>query len=218
MPSRNEPTERLRRVTTNTCSSVPPAANMVTSADKRKSFYEDVVQSGTMQDTGIGTPYAEIAAACRPSIARISRAQHEFLCVQCCSSFGRGTPHLHIDYILIVEYKQGVDTQNGIAQALKEMGYGTGKDAIARWREAECKILTEICSRHGIQIAAPEKSRGSLTVEQYKEYAKSRNRWMRRNKKSLGLTSSIKRKPSLSAKQPPPSPIIKPCLKRAQGR
>lgn len=37
---------------------------------------------------------------------------------------------------------------------------------------AECKVLTEICARHGIQIAAPEKSRGSLTVEQYKEYAK----------------------------------------------
>ena len=66
----------------------------------------------------------------------------------------------------------GVDTQNGIAQALKEMGYGSGKDTISRWREAECKVLTEICSRNGIQIAAPEKSRGSLTVEQYKEYAK----------------------------------------------
>ena len=37
---------------------------------------------------------------------------------------------------------------------------------------AECKVLTEICARHGIQIADPEKSRGSLTVEQYKEYAK----------------------------------------------
>lgn len=52
------------------------------------------------------------------------------------------------------------------------MGYGSGKESIARWREAECKVLTEICARHGIQIAAPEKSRGSLTVEQYKEYAK----------------------------------------------
>lgn len=66
----------------------------------------------------------------------------------------------------------GVDTRNGIAQALKEMGYGSGKETIARWREVECKVLTEICVRHGIQIAAPEKSRGSLTVEQYKEYAK----------------------------------------------
>lgn len=82
------------------------------------------------------------------------------------------TPHLHIDYIPVGHYKSGVDTRNGIAQALKEMGYGSGKETIARWREAECKVLTEICARHGIQIAAPEKSRGSLTVEQYKEYAK----------------------------------------------
>ena len=52
------------------------------------------------------------------------------------------------------------------------MGYGSGKETIARWREAEFKVLTEICAQHGIQIAAPDKSRGSLTVEQYKEYAK----------------------------------------------
>ena len=32
------------------------------------------------------------------------------------------TPHLHIDYIPVGHYKMGVDTQNGIAQALKEMG------------------------------------------------------------------------------------------------
>ena len=32
------------------------------------------------------------------------------------------TPHLHIDYIPIGHYKRGVDTQNGLAQALKEMG------------------------------------------------------------------------------------------------
>lgn len=41
------------------------------------------------------------------------------------------TPHLHIDYVPVGHYKRGVDTQNGIAQALKEMGYGTGKNAIA---------------------------------------------------------------------------------------
>lgn len=51
------------------------------------------------------------------------------------------------------------------------MGYGTGKDAISRWREGERAVLEKICKAHGIEIAAPEKSRGSLTVEQYKEYA-----------------------------------------------
>ncbi len=37
--------------------------NVVTSADKRKSFYEDVVQIGDMKDTGVGTVDAETAKA-----------------------------------------------------------------------------------------------------------------------------------------------------------
>ncbi len=149
-----------------------PAQSVVTSADKRKSFYEDVVQIGTMQDTGVGTPDAEIAAACLSEYMQgFQERNPNFYVFNAVLHLVEATPHLHIDYIPIGHYKQGIDTQNGIAQALKEMGYGTGKEAIARWRETECKLLTVICNRHGIQIAAPEKSRGSLTVEQYKEYA-----------------------------------------------
>lgn len=79
------------------------------------------------------------------------------------------TPHLHIDYIPVGHYKRGQDTQNGIAQALKEMGYGTGKQAIARWRVAEVEVLNKICLEHGIKPLAPEKARGTLEVEEYKE-------------------------------------------------
>lgn len=38
--------------------------NVVTSPDKRKSFYEVVVQIGTMNDTAVGSPDAEIAKNC----------------------------------------------------------------------------------------------------------------------------------------------------------
>ena len=146
---------------------------MVTSADKRKSFYEDVVQIGDMKNTGVGTPDAEIATACLTEYMQgFQERNPNFYVFNAVLHLDEATPHLHIDYIPVGHYKMGVDTQNGIAQALKEMGYGSGKDTISRWREAECKVLTEICARHGIQIAAPQKSRGSLTVEQYKEYAK----------------------------------------------
>ncbi len=149
--------------------------SVITAADKRKRFYEDVVQIGTMQDTGVGTPDAEIAAACLTEYMQgFQERNPNFYVFNAVLHLDEATPHLHIDYIPVGHYKQGVDTQNGIAQALKEMGYGTGKEAIARWREAECKLLTVICNRHGIQIAAPEKSRGSLTVEQYKEYAEAK--------------------------------------------
>lgn len=145
---------------------------VVTSVDKRKSFYEDVVQIGTMDDTGVGSPDGQIAAECLTKYVKGFAARNpNFHVFFSALHLDERTPHLHIDYIPVGHYKQGVDTQNGLAQALKEMGYGTGKDAINRWRLAERAVLEQICKEHGIEISAPEKSRGSLTVEQYKEYA-----------------------------------------------
>lgn len=150
-----------------------PPPYVVTSADKRKSFYEDVVQIGTMDDTGVGSPDGQIAAECLTEYVKGFAARNpNFHVFFSALHLDERTPHLHIDYIPVGHYKQGVDTQNGLAQALKEMGYGTGKDAINRWRLAERAVLEQICKEHGIEISAPEKSRGSLTVEQYKEYAK----------------------------------------------
>ena len=94
------------------------------------------------------------------------------------------TPHLHIDYIPIGHYKRGMDIQNGIAQALKEMGYGDGKQAIARWREKEVEVLNEICHRHGIEPLPPEKSRGILEVSEYKEQRRKAEQLAVENEKS----------------------------------
>lgn len=41
-----------------------PSNTVVTAADKRKSFYEDVVQIGKMDDSGVGTEDAELVAEC----------------------------------------------------------------------------------------------------------------------------------------------------------
>ena len=149
-----------------------PPPYVVTSPDKRKSFYEDVVQIGTMDDTGVDSPDGQSASECLTEYVKGFAARNpNFHVFFSALHLDERTPHLHIDYIPVGHYKQGVDTQNGLAQALKEMGYGTGKDAINRWRLAERAVLEQICREHGIEISAPEKSRGSLTVEQYKEYA-----------------------------------------------
>jgi len=79
------------------------------------------------------------------------------------------TPHLHIDYIPVGHYTRGMDTQNGLAKALEEMGHGKGKGAINEWRLSERKVLEDICKTHGIKIKEPEKGRGySLTPDEYK--------------------------------------------------
>ena len=58
-----------------------------------------------------------------------------------------------------------------MAKALEEMGYGTGANAINRWRLAEWEVQKNICTAHGIEISEPKKSRGySYTVAEYGEH------------------------------------------------
>lgn len=148
--------------------------NVVTSPDKRKSFYEDVVQIGTMNDTAVGTADAEIAKKCLTEYMEdFQRRNPNFYVFNAVLHMDEATPHLHIDYIPVGHYKRGIDTQNGIAQALKEMGYGYGKDAIAKWRKSEYDVLREICVRNGIEISEPQKGRGhSYVPDEYKAYQK----------------------------------------------
>lgn len=144
--------------------------NVVTSADKRKSFYEDIVQIGDMNDTGVGTVDAEIAKAVLTEYMNGFEQRNPNFKVFCAVlHMDEATPHLHIDYVPIGHYSRGIPVQNGIAQALEEMGFGTGKNAIARWRESEYQVLKSICIKHEIELAPPQKSVGSKSVELYKE-------------------------------------------------
>lgn len=149
-----------------------PCNNVITAADKRKSFYEDIVQIGCKDDTGTDTPDAKIAVEClKEYMESFQKRNPNFYVFNAVLHNDEATPHLHIDYIPIGHYKRGVDTQNGLAQALKEMGYGEGENAINRWRIAELNVLTEICIQHGIEISAPHKSRGySFKVDEYKQH------------------------------------------------
>lgn len=149
---------------------VKPCNTVRTAADKRKSFYEDVVQIGKKEDSGYGTEDFQLVAEClKEYMEGFQNRNPNFYVFNAVLHMDEATPHLHIDYIPVGHYKRGQDVQNGIAQALKEMGYGEGKMAIAKWRAAEVEVLNAICLEHGIKPLAPEKARGTLEVEEYKE-------------------------------------------------
>lgn len=144
--------------------------NVLISADKRHSFYEDIVQIGDMKDTGVGTVDAETAKAVLTEYMNGFEQRNPNFKVFCAVlHMDEATPHLHIDYIPIGHYSRGIPVQNGIAQALSEMGFGVGKNAIARWRQSEYEVLKSICIRYEIELAPPKKSVGSKSVELYKE-------------------------------------------------
>lgn len=155
----------------------PVTETKLTSPDKRKSFYECLVQLGTMEDTGVGTADGKKATECLCEYMKgFSQRNPNFYVFNAVIHLDEKTPHLHIDYIPVGHYKRGIDTQNGIAQALKEMGYGDGKNAIARWRQAEYLVFRQICEEHGFTISEPQKSRGSLTVSEYKKFCADKKR------------------------------------------
>jgi hypothetical protein len=149
-----------------------PSKNVLTGTNKQKSFYEDLVQIGTMKDTGIGTADSEIAAKCLTEyIQGFQQRNPNFYVFNAILHMDEATPHLHIDYIPVGHFNSGIKTRNAMAQALKEMGYGDGKNAINRWRLAEWNVLNQICKAHGIEISEPKKSRGfDFTSEEYKAY------------------------------------------------
>lgn len=147
-----------------------PCGTIREAPTKHKSFYEDVVQIGKMEDSGIGTEDFQLIADCLKEYMEGFRKRNpNFYVFNAVLHMDEATPHLHIDYVPVGHYKRGQDTQNGIAQALKEMGYGKGKKAIAKWRAAEVEVLNKICLEHGIKPLEPEKARGTVEIPEYKE-------------------------------------------------
>ena len=147
-----------------------PCNTVKVNALDQKSFYEVVVQIGKREDSGIGTEDEQLVADClKEYMEGFQNRNPNFYVFNAVLHMDEATPHLHFDYIPVGHYKRGQDVQNGIAQALKEMGYGGGKMAIARWRAAEVEVLNAICLEHGIKPLAPEKARGTLEIEEYKE-------------------------------------------------
>lgn len=146
-----------------------PSKSVIIGANKQKSFYEDLVQIGTNDDTGVGTPDAEVAVACLKEYMEGFQKRNPNLYVfNAVMHLDEATPHLHINYIPVGHYDRGLDTRNAMAKALEEMNFGLDARAINRWRLKEWAVLSNICAEYGIDISEPQKSRGySFTVEEY---------------------------------------------------
>jgi len=146
----------------------------------RKSFYEDLVQIGDKDSFACGTFEGNKAKECLDIYMRgFQERNPNFYVFSAVIHMDEATPHLHLDYVPFSEkYKHGMKKQNSISKALGDMGFGTDKGAIDRWRQRERKVLEEICKENGIEITAPKsEKRDRLTVGEYKaikEKAKSK--------------------------------------------
>lgn len=150
----------------------PPGKSFIVNANKQKCFYEHLVYIGTKKDSGIGTSDAEITKEClREYMEGFQGRNPNFYVFNAVMHLDESTPHLHIDYIPVGHFKNGLEVRNAKNKALEEMNFGKDAKANNRWRLAEWDILKNICNAHGIEISEPKKSRGySYTVEEYGEH------------------------------------------------
>jgi len=149
-----------------------PGTSVVTGANKQKSFYEDLVQIGTKDDTGVGSADAKVTAECLCEYMEgFQQRNPNFYIFNAVMHLDEATPHLHIDYIPVGHFIKGIEKRNAMAKALEEMGHGSGANAINRWRLSEWEVLKKICLEHGVAISEPRKSRGySFAAQEYGEH------------------------------------------------
>lgn len=152
------------------------ADTVIKNNNKQQSFYEYVVGVGTMQDTGYATnpDMAATSVEClKEYMAGFQKRNPQLHVFNAVIHRDEATPHLHYDIIPFAEgFKKGMTRQQGLNKALEQMGYGTGKAAIANFTQSERKVFREICEAHGIEIAEETKGRGyTYTCEEYRQTA-----------------------------------------------
>lgn len=139
-------------------------------ADKQlKPMYEFVVQVGNRENH----PDVE---TCKRILSRWvmqfnERFGQHFALKQAVIHLDEATPHLHIEVVPVAKSTRGLAVQNSLNKAIKQAGFDDYKSMLPAWDD----ILTECMERDGIDRVAgsEERSRGHMTVEQYKDFKRS---------------------------------------------
>lgn len=168
------------------------ADTVIKNDNKQQSFYEYVVGVGTMHNTGYASSpeAAKVAVEClREYMAGFGERNPQFHVFNAVIHQDEATPHLHYDMIPYADgMKKGMTRQQGINKALEQMGYGTGRQAIANFTQSERKVFREICEKHGFEIAEETKGRGqTYSCEEYRQTAD-------KNKEEIAEQEAVKSK------------------------
>lgn len=150
------------------------------SGNGEKVFYENVVQIGNMEDTGVIDKNGKLTADAQTAVQVLeeyaktfqSRNPNLYL-FNCVLHMDEATPHLHIDYIPVAHgYKNGMETRNSLTKALQQMGFAKAvsktKNETVAWQERERSYLTELCKEHGIEIEIFGIKRDNYSLPEYK--------------------------------------------------
>ena len=150
------------------------------SKNNEKVFYENVVQIGKRDDTGILDENGNITEAARlakevlDEYARTFQERNPNLILfNAVLHMDEATPHLHLDYIPVAHgYKTGLSTRNSLSKGLQEMGIapaiGKNDTETMHWQQRERDFLEELCKEKGIETEVLGIVRDNYSIPEYK--------------------------------------------------
>ncbi|MBR6404093.1 MAG: plasmid recombination protein [Eubacterium sp.] len=150
------------------------------SKNNEKVFYENVVQIGKRDDTGILDENGNITEAARlakevlDEYARTFQERNPNLILfNAVLHMDEATPHLHLDYIPVAHgYKTGLSTRNSLSKGLQEMGIapaiGKNDTETMHWQKRERDHIAELCKARGIETEVLGIVRDNYTIPEYK--------------------------------------------------
>lgn len=150
------------------------------SKNNEKIFYENVVQIGKKDDTGVLDPDGNISEEAKSAIEVLDEYVRSFsernpnlYLFNAVLHLDEATPHLHLDYIPVAHgYKTGLKTRNSLTKALQEMGIAPAvsktDNETMHWQEREREYISELCRERGIEIGVLGESHGGMMLPEYK--------------------------------------------------
>ena len=150
------------------------------SKNNEKVFYENVVQIGKRDDTGILDADGNItdeALLARDILDEYARTFQErnpnLILFNAVLHMDEATPHLHLDYIPVAHgYKTGLPTRNSLTKGLQEMGIepakGKNDNETMHWQQREREFITGLCRERGMDIEVLGIKRDDYSLPEYK--------------------------------------------------
>lgn len=155
------------------------------SGNKEKLFYENIVQIGTKNDTGVVDAEGNLTENAKEAVeildwyAKSFQERNPNLYVfNCVMHLDEATPHLHIDYIPVAhDYKTGLETRNSLTKAFQQMGFSKAvsrkQNETVAWQTRERAAIGHMCNSRGIEIEVLGEKRENYSLPEYKEAMKA---------------------------------------------
>ena len=151
------------------------------SGNNEKVFYENVVQIGTVYDTGVMDAEGNVsvdalkaAEVLEEYVKTFQERNPNLYLFNAVLHMDEATPHLHLDYIPVAHgYKKGMKTRNSLTKAFQEMGFDKAvsktQNETMEWQKRERDYIRQLCREKEIFVVKKGEVRDNYSIAEYKE-------------------------------------------------